>query len=232
LDKPHHIGRSHLNHAHTPRCCCRLLLLDVHSSNRDKDMFARLRSRYPTLLILFVPANCTSLLQPLDVHFNGPIKRCIKALAATWLAELVLKDMGEKLDVSAVKIPQKLSELKVPNSFIRTHFNVPRHRTPHAHSVWKGPFCKWLHEAFQWAEKCFKPRGKSLASWTHGMRTKKLIFLRPPNFSNVQEHCGPQANGHTRTALLLAAHSQGSPTCARGNQCGGEQCAHRSRPCR
>ena len=71
-----------------PHLPCRLLLLDVHSSNRDKDMFARLRLRYPILLILFVPANCTSLLQPLDVNFNGPIKRHIKALAAPWLAGL------------------------------------------------------------------------------------------------------------------------------------------------
>ena len=40
---------------------------DVYSSHRDAALLARLKAKYPRLLISFVPASCTSELQALDV---------------------------------------------------------------------------------------------------------------------------------------------------------------------
>ena len=53
---------------------------DVFSSHRN----AALLAKYPRLLILFVPASCTSELQALDVEFNGPWKGWITHFANDW----------------------------------------------------------------------------------------------------------------------------------------------------
>ena len=61
-----------------------LVLLDVHWSHR-KALHA-LRQEYPGLIIVFVPARCTPILQPLDVGFNGPCKLRVRTAASKWLA--------------------------------------------------------------------------------------------------------------------------------------------------
>lgn len=81
-----------------------LLLLDVHWSNRDKQMLAALRSKYPNLLILFVPANCTSELQPMDVSFNAPFKKTVKTSAAAWLTEEVAEALHMASSPAAVRV--------------------------------------------------------------------------------------------------------------------------------
>ena len=58
-------------------------------SQSSREMLARLRTKYDNLLILFVPANCTSELQPLDVSFNAPFKRLMRSSAVSWLADVV-----------------------------------------------------------------------------------------------------------------------------------------------
>jgi hypothetical protein len=66
-----------------------LLLLDVHYSNRDREMRMSLQRKYDTLFILFVPSNCTSVLQPMDVSFNAPFKKLVKKFAVNWLTNSV-----------------------------------------------------------------------------------------------------------------------------------------------
>ena len=78
------------------------------------------------LIILYIPANCTSELQPLDVEFNGPFKKKVKAEAATWLAKEV---------ASAIQRGAPPSEVHVSTgkrALVR-------------------PFCSWLHVTFNWA---------------------------------------------------------------------------------
>jgi hypothetical protein len=96
-----------------------LLLLDVHYSNRDKEMLSRLRAKYPSLLILFVPANCTSELQPMDVSFNAPFKKLVRSSAVTWIADTI----------AAAGAGNEIAPIDT------TKGNLVR------------PFCGWLHEA-------------------------------------------------------------------------------------
>jgi hypothetical protein len=51
--------RLHLN----PAKQAWIMLWDVHSSHRDKDLLATLRLKFPTLIVLFVPPSCTPVLQ-------------------------------------------------------------------------------------------------------------------------------------------------------------------------
>lgn len=61
-DMPHHI-----------------ILLDCWYGHTDLDFRAYIRRRYPWLHLLFVPANCTSKLQPCDVAVQRPFKAGVAA---------------------------------------------------------------------------------------------------------------------------------------------------------
>ena len=49
----------------------------VSCESKD-DLRAKLRAKYPTLILLYVPACRTAVLQPLDVSFNAHQERSIK----------------------------------------------------------------------------------------------------------------------------------------------------------
>jgi len=87
---------------------------DVYTSHRDQGLLARLRQKYPKLIILFVPASCTSELQPLDVGFNYDFKAFITALACAWLSTQVTKQLEENVAPKDIKVPHKKTELVAP----------------------------------------------------------------------------------------------------------------------
>lgn len=55
-----------------------LLIIDVWSVHRSKEFQDWLRETHPNILIDFVPANCTSIGQLLDVGINRPFKHAVK----------------------------------------------------------------------------------------------------------------------------------------------------------
>lgn len=87
---------------------------DVYTSHRDQGLLARLRQKYPKLIILFVPASCTSELQPLDVGFNYDFKAFITALSCAWLSTQVTKQLEENVAPIDIKVPHTKSELVAP----------------------------------------------------------------------------------------------------------------------
>ena len=64
-----------------------LLILDIFKAHRTPDVLDRLREA--GFLLEFVPANCTSQLQPLDVSLNGPYKEALSSEFTDWYAGLV-----------------------------------------------------------------------------------------------------------------------------------------------
>ncbi len=52
-----------------------LLILDNHTTHKDDAFLQILREN--GFIIHYLPANCTSKLQPLDLSFNAPLKRCM-----------------------------------------------------------------------------------------------------------------------------------------------------------
>lgn len=55
-----------------------MILWDVYAVHKEKTLLLSLKHKYPNLIIIFVPANCTAELQPLDVSFNAPFKKIVK----------------------------------------------------------------------------------------------------------------------------------------------------------
>jgi hypothetical protein len=114
------------------------LLLDVHWTNRDSGMIASLKVKYPTLIILYIPANCTGRLQPLDVDFNMPFKRYLKDLACKWLAAFVTGQLAAGVAPDEVKVDVKKSALV-------------------------EPYCSWIQRAHTWAAR---DKAMLKRSWT------------------------------------------------------------------
>ena len=91
-----------------------VLLWDVYSSHRDAALLASLKRKYPYLIILFVPASCTSALQPLDVGFNSDFKAIITALACAWLSAFITGLLKTGTSADDIVLPTKKTELVAP----------------------------------------------------------------------------------------------------------------------
>src|ERR1700737_3616925 len=49
-------------------------LLDCWSVHKSKEFVAWIKEKHPNILLIFVPANCTSIYQPPDVILQRPFK--------------------------------------------------------------------------------------------------------------------------------------------------------------
>jgi hypothetical protein len=61
-----------------PATQCSLWKIDCWSVHRSEEFRSWLKRHHPTILLCFVPANCTGLFQPLDVGIQRPMKQCMK----------------------------------------------------------------------------------------------------------------------------------------------------------
>ena len=91
-----------------------LIEWDVYSSHRGEEILARLKAKYPRLIIIFIPASCTGELQPLDVGFNGPWKCLITKFAAQWLSMNIREQLVSNPDPTKVSLGLKKSDLVEP----------------------------------------------------------------------------------------------------------------------
>ena len=72
-----------------PLDSCMLILWDVYSKHRDGVLLAWMKEEFPCLIVLFIPANLTELLQPLDCFLNAKFKLLIAALLNAQNAERI-----------------------------------------------------------------------------------------------------------------------------------------------
>ena len=90
-------------------------LLDVFKSHSTPDVLDRLKER--NCVVQYVPGNCTSDLQPLDVALNGAVKSFMKGKFTDWYASKVAKALKDhtnnvKAAAAAVHPNLRLSVLK------------------------------------------------------------------------------------------------------------------------
>ena len=107
-----------------------VLMMDCYPVHIGAEFLAWYKEEFRgNLIILFIPANFTGWLQPLDVWWNGPFKRIMKTLAAIWLSQ----KMSEQIRMGSTNADWKPSmcELNITLTAL------------------KAPFCSWLIDAFK-----------------------------------------------------------------------------------
>ena len=70
-----------------------LLIMDVFKAHRCKKVLQKLDES--NVLVVFVPANCTDQLQPLDLSVNKPLKAHMRKCFVSWYSERVAEQINE-----------------------------------------------------------------------------------------------------------------------------------------
>jgi hypothetical protein len=102
-----------------------MMIWDVYCSHIDAKLLKSLKAKYPGLHILYIPPNCTSALQPLDVLYNGQLKCFLKSCSGKWLADHIAAQLQSGVPPEEVKVPRTKTELI-------------------------GPFCDWMARGVKW----------------------------------------------------------------------------------
>jgi hypothetical protein len=89
-----------------------ILLIDCWSMHVHtlKPMIER---EFPFIHLSFVPANCTSKLQPCDVIANAPLKRGFKKRCIAWTARRAMDAIEQKIPPDKFKIAAQMSVTKM-----------------------------------------------------------------------------------------------------------------------
>src|SRR6266545_1957745 len=90
---------------------CSLWLIDCWSVHRSKEFLMWMASTHDTIIILFVPAGCTGLFQPIDVGFQQIFKHSLKISAHSDVVQEVLSQLKEGVAISDVKVDTTLKVL-------------------------------------------------------------------------------------------------------------------------
>ena len=91
-----------------------ILILDVYSAHRDASFQSWVKTHYPQLILLFVPASFTPYLQPLDVAVNSTFKGYISDFCSQWFAQKVAQQLLDGKHGSNVEMDLTLKGLKQP----------------------------------------------------------------------------------------------------------------------
>lgn len=87
-----------------------LLLWDVFRAHRTGPVLEKLKTE--NIEVVFIPANCTSELQPLDLSVNKPLKDHLKTKFTQWYADQVSAQLASGKTIEAVKINMCMSVIK------------------------------------------------------------------------------------------------------------------------
>ena len=64
------------------------------------------------IMVIFIPPNCTDLLQPLDIGVNKPFKAEIKRRFVNWYSDKVKAQLDNEISIQEVKVQMPLSKMK------------------------------------------------------------------------------------------------------------------------
>ena len=89
-----------------------IFVMDCYSVHICKEFLEWCQTEFPNLKLLYVFANCTEWLQPLDLSWNGPFKSILRTEAGTWLAKYVAEQLRICKDPAKVQLNVKKSYLQ------------------------------------------------------------------------------------------------------------------------
>jgi hypothetical protein len=86
-----------------PEKSTKLLIMDQFSGHRSAEVLKTLDEL--GLRVVYVPAGCTSLVQPLDTDINKPWKDRIRIKFARWMKDVGIKKENETKKAALLKAP-------------------------------------------------------------------------------------------------------------------------------
>ena len=86
-------------------------LIDCWSVHKSKEFILWVKENHPQILLIFVPANCTSIFQPADVILQRPFKHAFRQEFDSYTSDDIDKQLEDKA-AKDVKIDTKMSTLK------------------------------------------------------------------------------------------------------------------------
>jgi len=86
-------------------------LLNCWSVHKSQEFVAWIKEKHPQILLIFVPANCTSVYQPVDVIFQRPFKHGFRQEFDDYTTNSIDKQLEEK-ESQDVKLDFKMSTFK------------------------------------------------------------------------------------------------------------------------
>ncbi|RPA74770.1 hypothetical protein BJ508DRAFT_200255, partial [Ascobolus immersus RN42] len=89
-----------------------IVLFDCWSVHKSEALLSWLFLTYSWLIIIFVPAGCTGLFQPLDVGINRVFKHGIRMAANSYFTELVTKQIRAGIPPESVQLSTSIGPLR------------------------------------------------------------------------------------------------------------------------
>ena len=83
-------------------------LIDCWSVYKSKEFILWVKENHPQILLIFVPANCTSVFQPADVILQRPFKHAFRQEFDTYTSDDIDKQLEDKAAMD-VNIDIKMS---------------------------------------------------------------------------------------------------------------------------
>ena len=87
-----------------------ICIFDVFAAHRTEDFLAKLKSH--DLIPIFVPASCTSELQPLDLSVNMVFKTLMKKKFSNWYSEKIFEGLTQNKGGPVPKVSLNMSIIK------------------------------------------------------------------------------------------------------------------------
>jgi hypothetical protein len=84
-------------------------LIDCWSVHKSKEFLTWIKKKHPKILILFIPANCTAVLQPADIIIQRPLKHAFILQFNSWTMDNISKQLDKG---SEVELDFKISTIK------------------------------------------------------------------------------------------------------------------------
>ncbi|CAK5270819.1 unnamed protein product [Mycena citricolor] len=89
-----------------------VLYIDFYPVHTGKEFWVFVHENFPHVIIIFVPANCTPVLQPADVGLQRVYKHHIKQSYLAWMVQAHQQQIAEGFTAEKVKFTTLLPELR------------------------------------------------------------------------------------------------------------------------